>query len=100
MSDTLIRDTFSQTAHVLLKNLSQVPGCTDRYLIYSERENLIVLASIDPQKANGAFTLVKIGPDDFKTFPSWKMPALVVTALRGYLTGFIKDIQKRTNANL
>jgi hypothetical protein len=95
-----IHGEFERTFELLLDSLTPVHGCTDRYVIYSERENLVVVASMDPHKANGAFTLVKVTTESFKTFSSWKMPGIVVTALRGYLTGFIKDIQKRTHADI
>ena len=100
LESVIINTEFEQTFAHLLGALQPVPGCTDRYVIYSERENLVVVASMDPKHPNGAFTLVQVTPEEFRTFPSWKMPLIVVTALRGYLSKFIEDIKKRTHADL
>jgi len=95
-----IHAEFERTFSRLLDSLAPVAGCTERYVIYSQKEKLVVVASMDPNVANGAFTIVKVTPEEYKTFPSWRMPGMVVRALRGYLSNFITDIQKRTHANL
>lgn len=100
IEDGLNHEEFSRTFHQLLDNLVPVLGCTDRYVIYSERENLVVVAAMNPQKPDGAFTVIKVQHDYFVSFPSWKMPGLIVTALRSQLTNFVNDVRKRTHANL
>jgi hypothetical protein len=88
---------FERTIKSLFEALTPVPGCTDRYIIYSEREDVVLVASIDPKRANGAFTMVKVTPDEYKTFDSWKLPGGIAAVLKSYLPSFISDTKKKAH---
>jgi len=95
--DDKIHDEYERTFARLLSALVPVPGCDDRYVIYSEREKFAIVVSLNPKKPDGAYTAVKVRAEGFKTYPSWKIPGVVTTALRSYLYKFIADIRGIVN---
>jgi hypothetical protein len=95
----IIQFEFQNTVKRLLAALVPVDGCTDRYIIYSEKDNTVIVASVDPKKPNGAFMMVKVLATEFKRSDTWKMPPLVVLALRDYLSKFVTNIKKINHAD-
>lgn len=88
-------DEYKRTLDRILKGGRSLSGRKDLFIVYSEVDDILVVAGIDKQSSSGFYTAVTITPSGIEQHPFWVLSPFVVISLRGYLNDFVSGIKKR-----
>jgi hypothetical protein len=65
---------------------------SNRYIIYSEKEKIFIVATLSDRKGTGVYTVLIIEQDRYTHYPFWLIPTMAARALKSYIKTFVDHV--------